>query len=68
MRLKDILRKILPRSRWDGSRGLNSCYLAIANYKGNIEICPAWWHLKEFYQDMLRLSTAQDAENRERVA
>lgn len=48
----------------DTQKFLNSCYVTIANYKGNIEMCPAWWHLKEFYQDMLRLATERDAENR----
>lgn len=28
---------------------LNSCYTGIKNFNGNIERCPAWWHLKDFY-------------------
>lgn len=29
---------------------LKSCYTGIKNFNGNIERCPAWWHLKDFYQ------------------
>ena len=39
----------------DTKRFLESCYIAIAYHKGNIETCPSWWHLKEFYQDMTNL-------------
>lgn len=31
---------------------LNYTYMLIDNYKGNIETCPAYWRLKEFYNDM----------------
>jgi len=37
----------------DTQKFLDSCYVTITHHKGNIEVCPAWWHLKEFYQDML---------------
>ncbi|WP_374173181.1 hypothetical protein [Flavobacterium tructae] len=33
---------------------LNSCYTGIRNYNGPIEMCPAWWHLKDFYQHIKR--------------
>lgn len=39
---------------------LESSYATIANHKGSIETCPAWWHLKEFYQDMI---TSGDKKN-----
>ncbi|WP_116787816.1 DUF6965 family protein [Flavobacterium psychrotrophum] len=37
----------------DIQKFLNACYITIANFKSNIETCPGWWHLKEFYSDML---------------
>ncbi|MCR5862560.1 hypothetical protein LRS05_10550 [Flavobacterium sp. J372] len=40
----------------DTQKFLNSCYVTIGGFKGNIEACPSWWHLKEFYQDMLEKS------------
>jgi hypothetical protein len=33
----------------DSELFLKSCYRAINNYKGPIERCPAFWHLKDFY-------------------
>jgi len=41
------------------SKFLDSCYVTISYFKGNLENCPAWWHLKEFYQDMLKLNAEQ---------
>lgn len=32
---------------------LASCYSAIASFKGTYDKCPSYWHLKEFYDDML---------------
>lgn len=32
---------------------LNHTFVLINNHKGNLETCPAWWRLKEFYQDLL---------------
>lgn len=31
---------------------LNNCYNLISTHKGNIDACPAYWRLKEFYEDM----------------
>jgi hypothetical protein len=44
----------------DSQNFLKSCYSSIANFKGNIENCPAWWHLKEFYVDILAKSKQED--------
>lgn len=33
---------------------LKNCYMLIGNHKGNIETCPAWWRLREFYEDMTK--------------
>jgi hypothetical protein len=33
---------------------LSSCYTGIRNYNGPLEMCPAWWHLKDFYQHIRR--------------
>lgn len=45
----------------DTQKFLNSCFIGIANYKGTIEMCPARWHLKEFYLDMVRINQGQAA-------
>ncbi|NUY81888.1 hypothetical protein HUK80_13370 [Flavobacterium sp. MAH-1] len=37
----------------DTQKFLNSCYKEISNFKGNIENCPGYWRLKEFYLDMI---------------
>ena len=44
----------------DTQKFLENCYITISNYKGNIENCPAWWRLKEFYQDMLDKAKPQE--------
>lgn len=28
---------------------LKSCYTGIQTFNGTLEMCPAWWHLKDFY-------------------
>lgn len=33
---------------------LNSCYTGIVNFNGPLDMCPAWWHLKDFYIQMKR--------------
>jgi len=33
----------------DSQLFLKSCFLTIYHYKGDLDMCPAWWHLKEFY-------------------
>lgn len=33
---------------------LSSCYIGIRNFNGPLEMCPAWWHLKDFYQHVKR--------------
>ncbi|MCV9932858.1 hypothetical protein OIU80_11235 [Flavobacterium sp. LS1R47] len=33
---------------------LNSCYIGIHNFNGPLEMCPAWWHLKDFYYHIKR--------------
>jgi hypothetical protein len=38
---------------------LKSCHWAIENYKGTLERCPAWRHLKDFYL-FIRESPQQD--------
>ena len=40
----------------DTQKFLTGSYITISNFKGNIETCPAWWHLKEFYQDMVKMN------------
>jgi hypothetical protein len=42
---------------------LKSCCLTIANYKGSLDMCPAWWHLKEFYMHVRRGSQQDKSEN-----
>ncbi|KIA95646.1 hypothetical protein B8T70_08220 [Flavobacterium sp. AJR] len=33
---------------------LSSCYIGIHNFNGPLEMCPAWWHLKDFYYHVKR--------------
>ncbi len=40
---------------------LKSCYSTINNYKGSLDMCPAWWHLKDFY--LLIRRSSQEAKN-----
>lgn len=40
----------------DTQKFLGSCYVTVSTFKGNVETCPSWWHLKEFYQDMVKLN------------
>jgi len=42
---------------------LKSCYSTIRNYNGNLEMCPAWWHLKDFYMLIRRNSQETKSEN-----
>lgn len=28
---------------------LKSCYTGIRTFSGSLDMCPAWWHLKDFY-------------------
>jgi len=28
---------------------LKSCYTGIRTFNGSLDMCPAWWHLKDFY-------------------
>ena len=39
----------------NSAKFLQSCYNALANYKGKYEDCPDYWRLKEFY---LKISNA----------
>lgn len=41
----------------DSQAFLKSCYATIKNYKGSLDMYPAWWHLKDFY--MLMRANAQ---------
>lgn len=34
-------------------RFLEACYTAISVYTGNYQNCPDYWHLLEFYQDII---------------
>ena len=36
----------------DSRAFLDHTFILIANHKGNLETCPAWWRLKEFYEYM----------------
>jgi len=42
---------------------LRSCYSTINNYKGSLDMCPAWWHLKDFYLLVRRNSQEAKSEN-----
>ena len=42
----------------DSQLFLKSCFLTIYHYKGDLEMCPAWWHLKEFYT-LVRLGSKE---------
>lgn len=42
---------------------LRSCYTGIYNYNGSLEMCPAWWRLKDFYILMKRSSQEKSSEN-----
>ncbi|WP_369014125.1 DUF6965 family protein [Flavobacterium anhuiense] len=33
----------------DSQLFLKSCYTGIRTFNGPLEMCPAWWHLKDFY-------------------
>jgi len=41
---------------------LRSCYSGIHNYNGPLDMCPAWWHLKEFYILIKRSSQQNSSE------
>ncbi|MDR6764341.1 hypothetical protein J2Y38_004574 [Flavobacterium sp. 2755] len=43
----------------DSQLFLNSCYTGIRNFSGPLELCPAWWHLKDFYLHMKRTASQQ---------
>ncbi|AYN03551.1 hypothetical protein [Flavobacterium sp. 140616W15] len=47
----------------DSQLFLKSCYSTINNYKGSLDMCPAWWHLKEFYMLVRRGSQQDKSEN-----
>jgi len=47
----------------DSQLFLKSCFLTIYNYKGDLEMCPVWWHLKEFYTLVRRGSKETKSEN-----
>ncbi|WP_394367903.1 DUF6965 family protein [Flavobacterium bizetiae] len=38
----------------DSKLFLESCYIGIRNFNGPPEMCPALWHLKDFYQHVKR--------------
>ncbi|SHM06168.1 DUF6965 family protein [Flavobacterium saccharophilum] len=42
---------------------LKSCYSTINNYKGSLDMCPAWWHLKDFYLLVRRSPQENKSEN-----
>ncbi|MEN2416174.1 DUF6965 family protein [Flavobacterium mesophilum] len=35
---------------------LKSCYTGIRNFNGPLDRCPAWWHLRDFYILMKKIS------------
>lgn len=41
---------------------LKSFYSTINNYKGDLDMCPAWWHLKEFYVLVRRMTLEAKSE------
>lgn len=38
----------------DSQLFLRRCYTGIYNFNGPIEMCSAWWHLKDFYLHIKR--------------
>jgi len=42
---------------------LKSCFSTINNYKGSLDMCPAWWHLKDFYLLVRRSQQENKSEN-----
>jgi hypothetical protein len=42
---------------------LKSCYTGIRTFNGSLDMCPAWWHLKDFY--ILIKKTAPQPSNEE---
>ncbi|WP_426486719.1 DUF6965 family protein [Flavobacterium sp. 2] len=38
----------------DTQKFLNTCYTGISNFNGTSDMCPAWWHLKDFYYQVKR--------------
>lgn len=48
----------------DSQLFLKSCYIGIRTFNGSLEMCPAWWHLKDFYLHIKRtLAQETPAEN-----
>ena len=41
----------------DSQLFLKSCYTGIRTFNGPLDMCPAWWHLRDFY--ILMKKTAQ---------
>ncbi|KAF2342962.1 DUF6965 family protein [Flavobacterium tistrianum] len=43
----------------DSQLFLKSCYTGIRTFNGSLDMCPAWWHLKDFYL-LIKRSAPQD--------
>lgn len=43
---------------------LRSCYTGIDNFNGSLDMCPAWWHLKDFYMLIKRKSQENRSETK----
>ncbi|WP_427874069.1 DUF6965 family protein [Flavobacterium sp. MMS24-S5] len=43
----------------DSQLFLKSCYTGIRTFNGRLEMCPAWWHLKDFYLLIKRTATEE---------
>lgn len=37
----------------DSKRFIEGCLIGIGAFKGHYNHCPDYWHLKEFYEDMI---------------
>jgi len=46
-----------PHAKITDTEGfLKHTFILIGNHKGDINKCPAWWRIQEFYQDMKKLN------------
>jgi len=50
----------------DSQLFLNSCYIGIVNFNGSLDICPTWWHLKDFY-NFIKRNNVQEKSNEEPI-
>lgn len=52
----------------DSQLFLKSCYTGIRTFNGPLDMCPAWWHLRDFYILMKKTAQQDTVEKTEEAA